>query len=646
MKNVFLDLSRVQKQAIAATTDVICLPLIFMLALSLHFDGFTTWAVREYLGFALGAALISIPLFLRLGLYRAVVRYIDQKIIGVVLLGVTQATIVFWAIAHFAFASRLSPTPFLIYWVMAILYVLASRFAARGFFTERGNSKMRVAIYGAGEAGSQLANAIKPGREYSPIIFVDDNPQRANTMIGGIRVYPADDLEQLCKTHRISTVLLAMPRLTPQQQRALIERLTRLSLRIKVTPPIGNLIKGRSRVEDVRQIEIEDLLSRDVVAPHDELLSVCVEGKSVLVTGAGGSIGSELCRQIMALRPLRLILLDVSEYALYTIEQELHALRMTLDVDVELTAFVGSVLDSAKCTRIMRTFKVDTVYHAAAYKHVPLVEHNPIEGVRNNAFGTLSLAKAAVEARVGCFVLISTDKAVRPTNVMGASKRLAELILQAYAGLSSHTCFSMVRFGNVLGSSGSVVPLFRKQIAEGGPITLTHPDITRYFMTIPEAAQLVVQAGAMAKGGDVFVLDMGEPVRIADLAVRMVHLSGQEIKTPMTPNGTISLNYVGLRPGEKLYEELLIGTNVTGTEHPLIRRAKESKFEWPVLQQKLELLDDACTRFDHCAVRSHLQDMVTEYTPASEIVDNVWRWHDPDEAALHLKAEVVEPAIV
>lgn len=646
MKSVFLDLTRVQKQIIAATADVVCIPLIFMLALFLHFDGVYATVFSGYAGLSMGAALISVPLFLRLGLYRAVVRYIDQKIIGVVLLGVTQATIIFWAVAHFVFQSQLSPTPFLIHWVMVILYVLASRFAARGFFTQRGDSKLRVAIYGAGDAGSQLANAIKPGQEYSPIIFVDDNPQRANTMIGGIRVYPADDLEQLCKTHRITTVLLAMPQLTPPQQRAMIERLARLSLRIKVTPPIGNLVKGKSRVEDVRQIEIEDLLSRDVVAPHADLLSVCVEGKSVLVTGAGGSIGSELCRQIMALRPLRLILLDVSEYALYTIEQELHALRMTLDVDVELTAFVGSVLDGAKCARILRTFQVDTLYHAAAYKHVPLVEHNPIEGIRNNAFGTLSLAKAAVEAKVGCFVLISTDKAVRPTNVMGATKRLAELILQAYAGLPSQTCFSMVRFGNVLGSSGSVVPLFRKQIAEGGPITLTHPDITRYFMTIPEAAQLVVQAGAMAKGGDVFVLDMGEPVRIADLAVRMVHLSGQEIRTPVTPHGTISLNYVGLRPGEKLYEELLIGTNVTGTEHPLIRRAKEAKFEWPVLQQKLSLLDDACTRFDHRAVRSLLQDLVSEYAPASEIVDNVWRWNDQDEAALELKAETIEPAIV
>ncbi len=646
MKNVFLDLSRGQKQIIAASMDAVCIPLIFFLALSLHFDGVYSWIYTSYGGFAIGAGLISIPLFLRLGLYRAVVRYIDQKIIGVVLLGVTQATVVFWAVAHFAFHSHLSPTPYLIHWVMVILYVLSSRFAARGFFTQRGDSKMRVAIYGAGEAGSQLANAIKPGREYSPIIFVDDNPQRAHTMIGGIRVYPAADLEQLCKTHRISTVLLAMPQLTPQQQRVMLERLARLSLRIKVTPPIGNLVKGKSRVEDVRQIEIEDLLSRDVVAPHDDLLSVCVEGKSVLVTGAGGSIGSELCRQIMVLRPQRLILLDVSEYALYTIEQELHALRMTLDVDVELIAFVGSVLDGAKCSRIMRTFAVETVYHAAAYKHVPLVEHNPIEGIRNNAFGTLSLAKAAVDAQVACFVLISTDKAVRPTNVMGASKRLAELILQAYAGMPTKTCFSMVRFGNVLGSSGSVVPLFRKQIAEGGPITLTHPDITRYFMTIPEAAQLVVQAGAMAKGGDVFVLDMGEPVRIADLAVRMVHLSGQEIKTPATPHGTISLNYVGLRPGEKLYEELLIGTNVTGTEHPLIRRAKESKFEWPVLKLKLEQLDEACTRFDHRAVRRHLQDLVCEYAPASEIVDNVWRWHDQDEGALDLKAEVIEPAVV
>jgi FlaA1/EpsC-like NDP-sugar epimerase len=628
MKKLFLSLPRAMKQIIAATADLLFLPIIFYLSVLLRFDADSVRGplAAQYLATAIGAGLISAPVYLKLGLYRAVVRYIDQRIISTVVIGVTVSTLMLVTIAMLIPGSHLSTKPFIIYWIAAILYVLASRFLARGFLTQRGEvPRMRVAIYGAGQAGSLLANAIKPGNEYSPIIFIDDDPQRVNTTIGGIKVYPSRDLEKLAKMHSIATVLLAMPQLTRKEQRVILDRLALLSLRIRVTPPINSLVKGKARVEDVRQIEIEDLLSRDVVAPNPELLSVCISGKVVMVTGAGGSIGSELCRQIIALEPSKLILLDISEFALYTIEQELRELQATLEWNVELVAFVGSVLDTGKCTRILATFKVETVYHAAAYKHVPLVEHNPIEGIRNNVNGTLSMAKSAMMAKVKCFVLVSTDKAVRPTNVMGATKRLAELVLQAFARLPSETRFSMVRFGNVLGSSGSVVPLFRKQIAAGGPITLTHPDITRYFMTIPEAAQLVIQAGAMGKGGDVFVLDMGDPVRIADLAVRMVHLSGQEVKTPATPAGAIEIHYVGLRPGEKLYEELLIGSNVSATAHPLIQRAKEAEVEWPELKLMLQQLDDACSQFDHNTIRLHLQKIVREYAPSSDIADNVWR---------------------
>lgn len=625
MKNLFLSLPRVQKQIVAATMDLLCLPVIFYLAVFLHFPGTGSVAMNSYTWVALTAGMLSVPVYTRFGLYRAVVRYIDQRIISTVLLGVTVSTAMLALVSFVASREMLSIKPFIIYWVTAILYVLSSRFLARGFLNQRGGgSKVPVAIYGAGQAGSLLANAIKPGNEYQPILFIDDDPQRVNTTIGGIKVYPSADLERLAKRHSIGTVLLAMPELTRMEQRKVLDRLALISLRIKVTPPISTLIKGKARVEDVRQIEIEDLLSRDVVAPNAELLSICITGKSVMVSGAGGSIGSELCRQIVALQPMRLVLLDVSEYALYTIEQELRDVIVNGEMNVELVACTGSVMETEKCTRILNAFDVETVYHAAAYKHVPLVEHNPIEGIRNNAFGTLSLAKAAMAAKVKCFVLISTDKAVRPTNVMGATKRLAELVLQAFARQSSTTRFSMVRFGNVLGSSGSVVPLFRKQLAAGIPLTLTHPDITRYFMTIPEAAQLVIQAGAMGKGGDVFVLDMGEPVRIADLAVRMVHLSGQEVKTPMTPDGTVEIHYVGLRPGEKLYEELLIGSNVSGTAHPLILRAEEAEFEWPVLKQMLQQLEEACNRFDHNAVRLHLQRIVREYAPSSDIADNVW----------------------
>lgn len=626
MNTSFLNLPRLHKQIIAATFDFLSLPLIFYFSLALHFDAIPAGGITQFLWLELGAALIAIPVFIRLGMYRAVIRYIDQEIIIAAVKCASVSTLLLIGTFLLSGPPSLSLTPFVIFWAGSILYILASRFTARRLLNaRRAVNKVRVAIYGAGDAGRLLANAIFPGKEYQPVLFVDDNPQRVNTTIGGIAVYPASQLEQLAKKHRISTVLLAMPSIKRPQQRKILDALARLSLIIKVTPPISSIVTGKARVEDVRQVEIEDLLSRDVVSPDVELLSICISGKSVLVSGAGGSIGSELCRQIVGLHPQRLVLLETSEYALYAIEQELREIIATQELDLELITFLGSVLETEKCTRLMNTFKVDTVYHAAAYKHVPLVEHNPIAGIRNNVFGTLSLAEAAATAKVKYFVLVSTDKAVRPTNVMGATKRLAELILQAFARRGSQTKFCMVRFGNVLGSSGSVVPLFRKQIASGGPLTLTHPDITRYFMTIPEAAQLVIQAGAMGKGGDVFVLDMGKPVRIADLAVRMVHLSGQEVKTPETPHGTIEIDYVGLRPGEKLYEELLIGNNVTRTEHPLIQRAKESEFEWPVLNQMLQQLEDECDRYDHSAIRVHMQKLVREYAPSSDIADHLWQ---------------------
>lgn len=631
MNKAFLNLSRVQKQMVAASVDFLCLPLIFYGALVLHFDGVDTVALLDNGALALGAAMIAIPVFIRLGMYRAVVRYIDQAIIIAAVCCATLATLILFGVHQLLRPGTLSAAPFAIYWIASILYIMTSRFTARRLLRTRdsGASKVRVAIYGAGEAGSLLANAILPGNEYQPVLFVDDNPQRVNTTIAGIRVYHSSELERLARRHNFGTVLLAIPSLSRSEQRKILDRLALKSLIIKVTPPIDNMVRGKARVEDVRQIQIEDLLSRDVVSPNVELLSVCISGKNVLVSGAGGSIGSELCRQILALQPLRLILLEICEYALYQIEQELREQLLAEELDVEIVACVGSVLETQKCTRLMETFQVETVYHAAAYKHVPLVEQNPIEGIRNNAFGTLSLAEAALKARVRHFVLVSSDKAVRPTNVMGATKRLSELILQAFARRGGVTHFCMVRFGNVLGSSGSVVPLFRKQIAAGGPLTLTHPDITRYFMTIPEAAQLVIQAGAMGRGGDVFVLDMGKPVRIADLAVRMVHLSGQEVRTPDRPDGQIEIQYVGLRPGEKLYEELLIGADVTGTCHPLIMRAREGEFEWPTLKHMLNQLDDACTRFDHNAIRLQLQKLVREYAPSSDIADVMWLQRSP-----------------
>ncbi|PKB22000.1 FlaA1/EpsC-like NDP-sugar epimerase [Janthinobacterium sp. 64] len=582
--------------------------------------------LKQYYWLILLVPVVSLPVFVRLGLYRAVIRFIDQKIVYVVILGVSiSVALLVASAAILTHMSGLSRGVFGIYWVSAIMYMVASRFVARGFLLHANAERapVRVAIYGGGKAGTQLATALRAGHDYLPVAFIDDKKEMEGATIAGIKVYPASELDALIAKMDFSEVLLAMPSLAKGQQKLILEKLAVHKVKIKVTPPIGSLVSGELRAQDVRDIEIEDLLGRDQVTPNRHLLASCITGKSVMVTGAGGSIGSELCRQIIRLQPSHLILLDMTEFALYSIKQELRSLMSAHDLHIELMPFLGSVLDTEKCTRVMRTFAVETVYHAAAYKHVPLVEHNPIEGVNNNVFGTLSLAKAAMAAGVGCFVLISTDKAVRPTNVMGATKRLAELILQGFARKQTKTRFCMVRFGNVLGSSGSVVPLFRKQIMAGGPITLTHPEITRYFMTIPEAAQLVLQAGAMGEGGDVFVLDMGEPVKILDLAERMVHLSGLEVKSKSAPDG-IEIVHVGLRPGEKLYEELLIGDNVEGTEHPLIMRAQESEIPHAELQLLLRELDDACQRFSYEDVRMVLLKAVKEYAPQCGIEDLIW----------------------
>ncbi|QAU33552.1 nucleoside-diphosphate sugar epimerase/dehydratase [Janthinobacterium sp. 17J80-10] len=624
----FLDLPRFYKKLIAVAADLVFLPLAFYLAIVMRYEGVTMALFQQYFLLVLAAPAFAIPIFIRMGLYRAVVRYVDYKIVYVVIAGVSLAVIIMAALATLTHQVGLSRGVLGIYWVSAILYVVASRFLARSYFlhaSSAGTERPRVAIYGAGQGGTQLLGALRAGEAYLPVAFIDDKAELKGTTIAGIKVFPSTQLAAMVARKKIDGVVLAMPSLTKAQQRHIIDRLEPLKLKTWVMPPVENLMSGASKLDDVREIDIEDLLGRDPVAPDPALISRCITGKTVLVSGAGGSIGSELCRQILRLRPKRLLLLEMSEFSLYSIEQELQALQRNLQLEIEVLPFLGSVLEQDKCERMMRSFEVETIYHAAAYKHVPLVEHNPIDGIRNNSLGTLHFARAAMAAGVKCFVLISTDKAVRPTNVMGSTKRLAELIMQAFARQQKGTRFCMVRFGNVLGSSGSVVPLFRKQILAGGPITLTHPEITRYFMTIPEAAQLVLQAGSMGEGGDVFVLDMGEPVKIADMARRMVHLSGLEVKSEETPEGSIEIRHVGLRPGEKLYEELLIGSNVEGTEHPLIMRAQEAEIPWPLLQEFLGKLDAACARYDHEEVRALLLRIVPGYVPQCGIEDLIWR---------------------
>ena len=631
--NSFLDLPRTHKKIIAVVADLVFLPIVFSMAIFLRYESVPMALFQQYLSLIVAAPLIAIPIFIRFGLYRAVVRFIDHKIVYVVIAGVSLAVLIMAALVTLTQQVGLSRGVLGIYWLIAILYVVASRFIVRSYIlhavVSRANTP-RVAIYGAGRGGAQLLGALRAGHDYLPVAFIDDKAELQGTTIGGVKVYSSTDLAVMVGRKKIDGVVLAMPSLSKARQRHIIDYLEPLKLKTWVMPPMESMMSGSVRVEDVREIDIEDLLGRDPVAPDASLISKCITGKTVMVSGAGGSIGSELCRQIVKLRPSRLILLELSEFALYSIEQELRGLQKNLHLEIELLPFLGSVLEQEKCERIMRNFEVDTIYHAAAYKHVPLVEHNPIDGVRNNALGTLSLARAAIAAKVKCFVLISTDKAVRPTNVMGATKRLAELVMQAFARQQKGTRFCMVRFGNVLGSSGSVVPLFRKQILAGGPITVTHPEITRYFMTIPEAAQLVLQAGSMGEGGDVFVLDMGEPVKIVDMARRMVHLSGLEVKSEETPDGTIEIRHVGLRPGEKLYEELLIGSNVEGTGHPLIMRAQEAEIPWGLLQELLGNLEVSCERFDHEGLRELLQKMVPGYAPQCGIEDLIWRAQNQD----------------
>jgi FlaA1/EpsC-like NDP-sugar epimerase len=617
----FISLPRRHKQTISLITDFVLLLFAFWSALAIRFE---TWnpELAPYGWQMLVAPLLAIPIFIRLGLYRAVVRFMEDRVVFVVAGGVTMSVLLLAASVALTHAPGLSRGVLAIYLLLAIVYVGATRFIVRSYFlrAERGQDvRKRIAIYGAGQAGTQLAYALRAGREYLPVVFFDDNPALQKTELAGLRVHPPNELTAVLVAKEIDEILLAIPSASRSRRAEIIDRLEGLHCKVKLVPGMADVVSGNFAVDAIREVEIEDLLGRESVAPDAALLGSCITGKVVLVSGAGGSIGSELCRQIVRLQPSRLVLMEMSEFALYSIEQELAALCARGQLGVELVPLLGSVIHERRNEMLMRGFGVQTVYHAAAYKHVPLVEHNPIEGLRNNAVGTRRMAEAALAAGVETFVLISTDKAVRPTNVMGASKRLSELILQALARKSAQgktTRFCMVRFGNVLGSSGSVVPLFRKQIAAGGPITLTHPDITRFFMTIPEAAQLVIQAGSMGEGGEVYVLDMGKPVKIADLARRMVHLSGLELLDEAHPDGDIAIEVVGLRPGEKLYEELLIGGNLEGTSHPLIMRAFEHEVPWTVLMEQLTRLDEACQTFDFEKVLGLLGSLVQEYAPS------------------------------
>jgi FlaA1/EpsC-like NDP-sugar epimerase len=625
-----LALPRVAKRLLALSVDASLCVLTVWLAFYLRLgewvalSGEPFWAV-------VASLLLALPVFVVSGLYRAIFRYSGWPALMTVAKAAVVYGLSFAALFSAIGVQGIPRTIGIIQPILLLMFVGASRVFARfwlgGLYQShlKLQSLPKVLIYGAGSSGRQLAAAMAHSHEMRVVGFLDDDFRLHGSVVNGQVIYSPADLSGLVTSLKVTDVLLALPTVSRNRRNEILDSMLAAKVSVRTLPSVMDLAQGRVSTSDLRELDIEDLLGRDPVSPNHILLGKNVSGKVVLVTGAGGSIGSELCRQIVKLGPSSLLLVEQSEFALYELHQELmNKLNMLNSPDIKLVPLLASVRDAERMHEIMSTWKPYTVYHAAAYKHVPLVEHNPAEGIKNNVLGTLTAAMAAAEHGVTEFVLISTDKAVRPTNIMGASKRLAEMVLQTLAddlARSRSTKFSMVRFGNVLGSSGSVVPKFRQQIKDGGPITLTHPDVTRYFMTIPEAAQLVIQAGAMAKGGDVFVLDMGKPVKIFDLAHRMVELSGLTVRDDNDPDGDIEIAVTGLRPGEKLYEELLIGDNPEPTSHPRIMKAHEDFLPWAVFEEKLSALQMALDVNDVGVVRLMLQQLVSGYAPSGEIVD-------------------------
>ncbi|MHA6193676.1 polysaccharide biosynthesis protein [Pseudomonas wadenswilerensis] len=650
-----LGLPRRKKRLIQVAADVIlvwaALWLAFLVRLGID-DLYNP--VHEHLWLFLCAPAIAIPLFVRIGMYRAVMRYFGNDALIAIIKAVSLSSLIL-AVVVYWYGNREIVIPrsiiFNYWWLSLVLvgglrlmmrqYFLGDWFAAAQHvpFANRDDGLPKVAIYGAGAAGNQLVAALRMGRVMRPVAFIDDDSSIADRVISGLQVYKPKHIQRMIDVTGAQEVLLAIPSATRGRRREILGFLEGFPLHVRSVPGFMDLASGRVKVDDIQEVDIADLLGRDAVPAQGELLERCISEQTVLVTGAGGSIGSELCRQILTLEPKTLLLFEHSEFNLYSILSELEQRVAREALSVRVLPILGTIRNQNQLLDVMRTWRVDTVYHAAAYKHVPMVEHNIAEGVLNNVIGTLNTAQAALQAGVANFVLISTDKAVRPTNVMGSTKRLAEMTLQALSreqapvlfgddsnvSYVNKTRFTMVRFGNVLGSSGSVIPLFHKQIKSGGPLTVTHPKITRYFMTIPEAAQLVIQAGSMGLGGDVFVLDMGEPVRIVELAEKMIHLSGLSVRSEKNPHGDISIEFTGLRPGEKLYEELLIGDNVVATQHSMIMSANEDYLDWDVLKGRLSALLAAVRQDDYGTVRQLLRETVSGYTPDSEIVDWIYQ---------------------
>jgi len=645
IRDFLLSRSRRQKRLLQALADTALVWLSLWLAFVVRTGSIdSVKPLGEHLFLFIAAPLITLPLFSIFGLYRTVTRHVGNSIWLSLVKASALSALLLTLLIYWHQASLWVPRSMVInYFLLCILLSGTLRLLAQQYLGGTNHlirRKMlehlpKVAIYGAGEAGNQLRIALQNGHLMNPVAFIDDDHSLTGRLIGGIKVYKSRRLTRMMEQTGATEVLLALPSASRARRREILEQLEALPLHVRTVPGLADLASGKVQVGDVQEVDIADLLGRDPVPPHSELLERCIKHQVVLVSGAGGSIGAELCRQILTHRPKTLILFEHSEYNLYAIAHELQALICRRGLSLKLIPMLGSVTDAPRLLKVLQSWRVTTFYHAAAYKHVPLVEQNIAAGVFNNVFGTLYAAEAAIKAQVTHFVLISTDKAVRPTNVMGSSKRLAEMMLQALSFEAApslfgeidtlhqvnKTRFSMVRFGNVLGSSGSVIPLFRKQIAAGGPVTVTHPNITRYFMTIPEAASLVIQAGAMSEGGEVFVLDMGKPVKIAKLAEKMIHLSGLSVRDENNPQGDIAIEFTGLRHGEKLYEELLIGDNPSKTDHPMILCAQEERLPWAQLKVLLADLLHATHNDNYPRIRELLHQAVSGYAPQGAIVD-------------------------
>jgi len=623
-----INLSRRNKRILMVLFDACTVIASIFLAFSLRLGHFYYPTGNNHLLLIMIASpILALPIFYAFGFYREVIRYVGFK----ALWQINQATTLYavlWALISFmAVIDGIPRTVILINWSIVLMSVGGSRFFARWVLSQENitnplSQKRNVLIYGAGSAGRELCTALYQSSEYNPVAFVDNSVELYRQSINGLEVFNEDDIEDLIQKHNIKEVLLALPSISRRRRNEIIAILNPLPINVRSLPSVSELAQGKVKIDDLRDVSIKDLLGREPVKPNEELLKLKITGKVVLVTGAGGSIGSELCRQIILQKPKQLILYEINEFSLYNVEQEFDKIEMP---HVEILPVLGSVRDRKRFQNVVKHFSVQTIYHAAAYKHVPLVEYNNSEGVLNNTFGTLIAAEVALAEKVETFVLISTDKAVRPTNTMGATKRIAELVLQALSKQESSTCFTMVRFGNVLDSSGSVIPLFKQQIKNGGPVTVTNANMVRYFMTIPEAVELVVQAGAMGKGGDVFVLDMGEPVRIYDLATKMIQLSGLQVLDEDNLDGDIEIKCIGLRPGEKLYEELLVSDNISQTDSLLIMRAEESMLDWEDLKPILDQLNEAINNSDQEKVRELLIEAVPEFKPQCDIADLLFK---------------------